>query len=127
MKHVLKLLSLLVVISALWIGLLQASIIPQSHTWYSIWLDSKLRLQRDPLQLLDYFLWRKGHMYAISDHYDRHCVVAHKGSNKLQQCWLLSRRDEGFRGNGSGYEVCRARYVEHGAIMVGGVDLAFIC
>ncbi|KAK8585949.1 hypothetical protein V6N13_050916 [Hibiscus sabdariffa] len=33
MKHVLKLLSLLVVISALWIGLLQASIIPQSHTW----------------------------------------------------------------------------------------------
>ncbi|MBA0549245.1 hypothetical protein Golob_020290 [Gossypium lobatum] len=33
MKHVLKLFSLLVVISALWIGLLQASIIPQSHTW----------------------------------------------------------------------------------------------
>ncbi|MBA0579470.1 dolichol-phosphate mannose synthase subunit 3 [Gossypium raimondii] len=33
MKHVLKLFSLLVVISALWIGLLQASVIPQSHTW----------------------------------------------------------------------------------------------
>ncbi|XVF81222.1 hypothetical protein PTKIN_Ptkin15bG0138800 [Pterospermum kingtungense] len=33
MKHVLKILSLLVVISALWIGLLQASIIPRSHTW----------------------------------------------------------------------------------------------
>ncbi|XWS31252.1 hypothetical protein CRYUN_Cryun23aG0061500 [Craigia yunnanensis] len=33
MKHVLKILSLLVVISALWLGLLQASIIPQSHTW----------------------------------------------------------------------------------------------
>ncbi|KAB2022661.1 hypothetical protein ERO13_D07G205600v2 [Gossypium hirsutum] len=33
MKHVLKLISLLVVISALWIGLLQASVIPQSHTW----------------------------------------------------------------------------------------------
>ncbi|XP_022758720.1 dolichol-phosphate mannose synthase subunit 3 isoform X2 [Durio zibethinus] len=32
-KHVLKIFSLLVVISALWIGLLQASIIPQSHTW----------------------------------------------------------------------------------------------
>ncbi|MBA0847020.1 hypothetical protein Goshw_011211 [Gossypium schwendimanii] len=32
MKHVLKLFSLLVVISALWIGLLQASIIPRSHT-----------------------------------------------------------------------------------------------
>ncbi|KAG8489562.1 hypothetical protein CXB51_017770 [Gossypium anomalum] len=33
MKHVLKLFSLLVVISALWVGLLQASIIPRSHTW----------------------------------------------------------------------------------------------
>ncbi|KAE8703967.1 Detected protein of confused Function [Hibiscus syriacus] len=33
MKHVLKLFSLLVVISALWIGLLQASIIPRTHTW----------------------------------------------------------------------------------------------
>ncbi|KAA3459273.1 dolichol-phosphate mannosyltransferase subunit 3 [Gossypium australe] len=33
MKHVLKLFSLLMVISALWIGLLQASIIPRSHTW----------------------------------------------------------------------------------------------
>ncbi|XWS36591.1 hypothetical protein CRYUN_Cryun20dG0097700 [Craigia yunnanensis] len=33
MKHVLKIFSLLVVISALWIGLLHASIIPRSHTW----------------------------------------------------------------------------------------------
>ncbi|XVE72725.1 hypothetical protein DITRI_Ditri11bG0062000 [Diplodiscus trichospermus] len=33
MKHVLKIFSLLVVISALWVGLLQASIIPESHTW----------------------------------------------------------------------------------------------
>ncbi|XWS47209.1 hypothetical protein CRYUN_Cryun14cG0133200 [Craigia yunnanensis] len=33
MKHVLKIFSLLVVICALWIGLLQASIIPRSHTW----------------------------------------------------------------------------------------------
>ncbi|XVF29026.1 hypothetical protein REPUB_Repub15cG0084300 [Reevesia pubescens] len=33
MKHILKIFSLLVVISSLWIGLLQASIIPRSHTW----------------------------------------------------------------------------------------------
>ncbi|XP_021285781.1 dolichol-phosphate mannosyltransferase subunit 3 [Herrania umbratica] len=33
MKHVLKIFSLLVAISGLWIGLLQASIIPRSHTW----------------------------------------------------------------------------------------------
>ncbi|EOX93864.1 hypothetical protein SCA6_014214 [Theobroma cacao] len=33
MKHVVKIFSLLVAISGLWIGLLQASIISQSHTW----------------------------------------------------------------------------------------------
>ncbi|GLU07949.1 hypothetical protein SLE2022_248870 [Rubroshorea leprosula] len=33
MKHVLKILTLLVAISAFWIGLLQASIVPRSHTW----------------------------------------------------------------------------------------------
>ncbi|XVF21350.1 hypothetical protein REPUB_Repub12eG0083100 [Reevesia pubescens] len=33
MKHVLKIFSLLLVISSLWIGLLQASIIPRSHIW----------------------------------------------------------------------------------------------
>ncbi|XP_070678652.1 dolichol-phosphate mannose synthase subunit 3 isoform X1 [Malus domestica] len=33
MKHIVKILTLLVAISALWIGLLQTSIIPRSHTW----------------------------------------------------------------------------------------------
>lgn len=33
MKHVLKILILLVAISSFWIGLLQASIIPRSNTW----------------------------------------------------------------------------------------------
>ncbi|KAM1152942.1 hypothetical protein FF1_035453 [Malus domestica] len=33
MKHIVKILTLLVAISALWIGLLQTSIIPGSHTW----------------------------------------------------------------------------------------------
>lgn len=49
---------------------------------YSIWLDSKLRLQLDPLLLLEYFLWRKGHEYAISNHYDRHCVWEEVAQNK---------------------------------------------
>ncbi|KAL6515646.1 hypothetical protein OROHE_018680 [Orobanche hederae] len=53
---------------------------------YSIWLDSKLRLQLDPLLILEYFLWRKGYEYAISNHYDRHClweeVVQNKKLNK---------------------------------------------
>ena len=49
---------------------------------YSIWLDSKLRLQVDPLLVLEYFLWRKGHEYAISNHYDRHCVWEEVVQNK---------------------------------------------
>lgn len=49
---------------------------------YSIWLDSKLRLQLDPLLILEYFLWRKGYEYAISNHYDRHCVWEEVAQNK---------------------------------------------
>ena len=49
---------------------------------YSIWLDSKLRLQFDPLLLLEYFLWRRGYEYAISNHYDRHCVWEEVAQNK---------------------------------------------
>ncbi|VFQ90581.1 unnamed protein product [Cuscuta campestris] len=49
---------------------------------YSIWLDSKLRLQLDPLLILEYFLWRRGHEYAISNHYDRHCVWEEVAQNK---------------------------------------------
>ncbi|XP_057974248.1 uncharacterized protein LOC131162103 isoform X2 [Malania oleifera] len=49
---------------------------------YSIWLDSKLRLQRDPLLILEYFLWRKGYEYAISNHYDRHCLWEEVAQNK---------------------------------------------
>ncbi|EOA31832.1 hypothetical protein CARUB_v10015056mg [Capsella rubella] len=33
MKHVVKILSLLVAVSGFWIALLQAAIIPPSHTW----------------------------------------------------------------------------------------------
>ncbi|XP_068664690.1 dolichol-phosphate mannose synthase subunit 3 isoform X2 [Aristolochia californica] len=33
MKHILKIISLLVAIFSLWIGLLQASIVPRSYSW----------------------------------------------------------------------------------------------
>ncbi|XP_050944317.1 dolichol-phosphate mannose synthase subunit 3 isoform X9 [Cucumis melo] len=33
MKHIVKILTLLVAISALWIGLLQSSILPHGRTW----------------------------------------------------------------------------------------------
>lgn len=49
---------------------------------FSIWLDSKLRLQNDPILILEYFLWRHGYEYAISNHYDRHCVWEEVAQNK---------------------------------------------
>ncbi|KAK1287554.1 hypothetical protein QJS10_CPB19g00068 [Acorus calamus] len=33
MKHILKIIALLVAVSALWVGLLETSLIPHSHTW----------------------------------------------------------------------------------------------
>ncbi|XP_010912815.1 dolichol-phosphate mannose synthase subunit 3 [Elaeis guineensis] len=33
MKHVLKIMALLVAISAFWIGLLETSVVPRSYTW----------------------------------------------------------------------------------------------
>ncbi|XP_012080340.1 dolichol-phosphate mannose synthase subunit 3 [Jatropha curcas] len=33
MKHIVKIMAILVAISAFWVGLLQTSIVPRSHTW----------------------------------------------------------------------------------------------
>ncbi|KAK9054264.1 hypothetical protein SSX86_025342 [Deinandra increscens subsp. villosa] len=63
---------------------------------YSIWLDSKLRLQLDPLLVLEYFLWRKGHEYAISNHYDRHCVWEEVAQNKKLNKYNHTIIDEQF-------------------------------
>ncbi|KAL6010641.1 hypothetical protein ACLOJK_001078 [Asimina triloba] len=63
---------------------------------YSIWLDSKLRLQKDPLLILEYFLWRKGHEYAISNHYDRHCVWEEVMQNKRLNKYNHSVIDQQF-------------------------------
>ncbi|XP_047937663.1 uncharacterized protein LOC125185206 [Salvia hispanica] len=63
---------------------------------YSIWLDSKLRLQLDPMLILEYFLWRKGHEYAISNHYDRHCLWEEVAQNKRLNKYNHSIIDEQF-------------------------------
>ncbi|KAK1300112.1 hypothetical protein QJS10_CPB13g00672 [Acorus calamus] len=63
---------------------------------YSIWLDSKLRLQRDPSLILEYFLWRQGHEYAISNHYDRHCVWEEVAQNKRLNKYNHTVIDEQF-------------------------------
>ncbi|KAK1288392.1 hypothetical protein QJS10_CPB19g00117 [Acorus calamus] len=63
---------------------------------YSVWLDSKLRLQKDPLLILEYFLWRGGYEYAISNHYDRHCVWEEVAQNKRLNKYNHTVIDEQF-------------------------------
>ncbi|KAK9276920.1 hypothetical protein L1049_006458 [Liquidambar formosana] len=63
---------------------------------YSIWLDSKMRLQTDPMLIIEYFLWRTGSEYAISNHYDRHCVWEEVLQNKRLNKYNHSAIDEQF-------------------------------
>lgn len=63
---------------------------------YSIWLDSKMRLQIDPMQIIEYFLWRTKSEYAISNHYDRHCVWEEVLQNKRLNKYNHTAIDEQF-------------------------------
>ncbi|GJP52971.1 hypothetical protein CLOM_g12125 [Closterium sp. NIES-68] len=63
---------------------------------YSMWIDSKLRLYHDPLVILERFLWRGGHEYAISNHYDRHCVWEEVDRNKKLGKYNATVIDEQF-------------------------------
>ncbi|WCJ21273.1 hypothetical protein M5689_003439 [Euphorbia peplus] len=63
---------------------------------YSIWLDSKMRLTTDPLLILEYFLWRTRSEYAISNHYDRHCVWEEVLQNKRLNKYNHTAIDEQF-------------------------------
>ncbi|XP_077248780.1 uncharacterized protein LOC143888290 [Tasmannia lanceolata] len=94
---------------------------------YSIWLDGKLRLQRDPLLLLEYFLWRHGAEYAISNHYDRHCVweevMQNKKLNKfnhtiIDQQFAFYQADGLKRFNASDPNKLLPSYVPEGSFIV---------
>lgn len=63
---------------------------------FSIWIDSKLRLNADPMQIIDYFLWRTQSEYAISNHYDRHCVWDEVLQNKRLNKYNHTTIDEQF-------------------------------
>ncbi|XP_062074233.1 probable hexosyltransferase MUCI70 [Humulus lupulus] len=63
---------------------------------YSIWLDSKMRLHTDPMLILEYFLWRTKSEYAISNHYDRHCVWEEVLQNKRLNKYNHTAIDEQF-------------------------------
>ncbi|KAG7563367.1 hypothetical protein ISN44_As10g001770 [Arabidopsis suecica] len=63
---------------------------------YSIWLDSKMRLTTDPMLIIDFFLWRTKSEFAISNHYDRHCVWDEVLQNKRLNKYNHSAIDEQF-------------------------------
>ncbi|XP_020575698.1 uncharacterized protein LOC110021515 isoform X2 [Phalaenopsis equestris] len=65
--------------------------------WYSIWIDSKMRLQTDPMSILEFFLWRTKSEYAISNHYDRQCVWDEVVQNKRLNKYNHSAIDEQFQ------------------------------
>ncbi|KAL2944291.1 Protein FAM83H [Bienertia sinuspersici] len=50
---------------------------------YSIWIDGKLKLIRDPYQVLERFLWRENATFAISRHYTRFDVFVEAEANKV--------------------------------------------
>lgn len=63
---------------------------------YSIWIDSKMRLNADPMLIIEYFLWRKKSEYAISRHYDRSCVWEEVLQNKRLNKYNHTAIDEQF-------------------------------
>ncbi|PIM97496.1 hypothetical protein CDL12_30034 [Handroanthus impetiginosus] len=50
---------------------------------YSLWVDAKLELLVDPIQILERFLWRQNASFAISRHYKRFDVFEEAEANKL--------------------------------------------
>eukprot|EP00897_Mesotaenium_endlicherianum_P002126 jgi/Mesen1/1941/ME000146S01026 len=53
------------------------------HARFSIWLDAKLELTVDPYRVLERFLWRGQHTFAISKHYKRFDAFVEAEANKV--------------------------------------------
>lgn len=94
---------------------------------YSIWLDSKLRLVTDPMLIIEYFLWRSGSEYAISNHYTRRCVWEEVLQNKRLNKYNHTAIDEQFnfyqsdglrKFNSSDPNTLLASYVPEGSFIV---------
>ncbi|XP_047321531.1 probable hexosyltransferase MUCI70 [Impatiens glandulifera] len=66
------------------------------YSRYSMWLDSKMRLQADPMLILEFFLWRRRAEYAISNHYTRHCVWEEVIQNKRLNKYNHTEIDKQF-------------------------------
>ncbi|GAV77245.1 DUF616 domain-containing protein [Cephalotus follicularis] len=56
---------------------------PQAQ--YSIWIDGKMELIVDPLLILDRYLWRGKHTFAIAQHKHHRCIYEEADANKRRK------------------------------------------
>ncbi|KAH9329731.1 hypothetical protein KI387_001839, partial [Taxus chinensis] len=56
---------------------------PQAH--YSIWIDGKMELIVDPLLILERYLWRRGHIFAIARHKHHRSIYQEADANKRRK------------------------------------------
>ncbi|GAB4828028.1 hypothetical protein Ancab_034915 [Ancistrocladus abbreviatus] len=56
---------------------------PQAH--YSIWIDGKMELIVDPLLVLERYLWRGKHTYAIAQHKHHRSIYEDADANKRRK------------------------------------------
>ncbi|KAL5561243.1 hypothetical protein UlMin_030990 [Ulmus minor] len=52
---------------------------------YSIWIDGKMELIVDPLLMLERYLWRGKHTFAIAQHKHHHSIYEEADSNKRRK------------------------------------------
>uniref|UniRef100_A0A9I9EG64 TOD1/MUCI70 glycosyltransferase-like domain-containing protein n=1 Tax=Cucumis melo TaxID=3656 RepID=A0A9I9EG64_CUCME len=56
---------------------------PQAQ--YSIWMDGKMELIVDPLLILERYLWRGKHAFAIAQHKHHRSIYDEADANKLRK------------------------------------------
>ncbi|KAL4186381.1 hypothetical protein AMTRI_Chr09g33610 [Amborella trichopoda] len=73
------------------------------HARYSIWIDGKLELVRDPYELIERFLLRRNATFSISKHYRRFNVFEEAEANKAAGKYYnssIDRQIEFYRSEG---------------------------
>ncbi|KAL9262828.1 putative hexosyltransferase MUCI70 [Drosera capensis] len=55
------------------------------EAWYSIWVDGKMELIVDPLLILERYLWRGKHAYAIAQHKHHRSIYEEADANKRRK------------------------------------------
>ncbi|KAI6677549.1 hypothetical protein NL676_038345 [Syzygium grande] len=55
------------------------------QTQYSIWIDGKMELMVDPLLMLERYLWRGKHTFAIAQHKHHHSIYEEADANKRRK------------------------------------------